>query len=98
MYDRELNPEGKSIIELARYWAERGYETKPHTIYIDWLLEFIYRSYGERAGDPATKLNYLEKRLDIWRYVLVNKPYSAKKAAEKIKEIEAAIAKIKPNQ
>lgn len=90
--DPVLNPKQGPLIELAREWAERGYRTKPHVIYIDWILEFIYRDYGNHATDPALKREYLRKRLEIWRYVLTNKPYAAKKAAEKIKELEAALA------
>lgn len=95
LLDKELNPEGKSVIELARYWAERGYRKKPHTIYIDWVLEFIYASYAEYATDQAVKLEYLYKRLEIWRYVAKAKPLAARRAREKIVEIEAAIAGIK---
>ncbi len=95
LLDRELNPDGKPVIELARYWAERGYRRKPHTIYIDWVLEFIYTSYAEHASDPAVKLDYLKKRLEIWQYVQGAKPLAARRAREKIKELEAAIAEMK---
>jgi hypothetical protein len=90
--DRQLNPEGKPVFELAREWAERGYRTRPHTIYIDWILDGIYRDLGKHAADPAEKLKYLRKRLEIWRYVRAGKPLAARRAAEKIRQIESEIA------
>ena len=92
LHDPVINPDRLSVIELSRRWAERGYETKPHTIYIDWVLEFIYRQYGNRAKTRSEKLAYLYKRLEIWRYVRENKPYAEKRAAELIKQIHAEIA------
>jgi len=95
LLDRELNPEGKPVIELARGWAERAFRMKPHVIYIDWLLESLYREYGDHAVKASVKLDYLQKRLEIWRYVKANKPLAAKKAEEKIRLIESEIDKIK---
>ncbi len=96
--DETLNPQRVSVIELARTWAERGYQTRPHVVYIDWLLEFIYRDYGTHATDPQQKLHYLRKRLEIWRVVRQDKPYAANKAAQKIKELKAAISALQSSR
>lgn len=95
--DRRLNPEGKPIMELARLWAERASRPAPHTIYADWMLESIYRTYGERTGSPQMKLRYLRRRLEIWKYVRQYKPQAAEKAAEKISQIQAQIAQLAPS-
>jgi hypothetical protein len=96
--DPVVNPERKSIMELARPWAELGFRTRPHTIYIDWMLEFIYRDYAEHATDPAVKLEYQRKRLAVWQYVKEHTPLSARAAESRIREIEAAIAEIESNR
>jgi len=89
--DGILNPENKSVIELARGWAERGFSIRPHTIYIDWTLEFIYRSYGNQAVDPIEKIRYLRKRIEIWEGVKSDKPHATKIAREKIKTLKKEI-------
>lgn len=95
--DRVLNPDGLPVLELARRWAQRGFQVEHHVVYIDWVLESIYRHYADRATEPALKLKYHRKRLEVWQNVLVDKPYAANKAREKIAEIEAAISKLRPN-
>ena len=95
--DRLLNPQGKPVMELARLWGERAYEIKPHTIYVDWMLETIYRNYGLRASSREVKLRYLRRRLDIWSYVKKHKPQAAKKAIEKMSQIRAQIAQLAPS-
>jgi len=95
--DERLNPEGLPIMELARLWAERAFETGPHTVYVDWMLEAIYRTYGERAASTQIKLRYLRRRLEIWQHVKANKPQAADKAAERISQIQAEIAQLTPS-
>ncbi len=92
--DGRLNPGGKPVMELARLWAERAYETKPHTIYTDWMLEAIYRAYGERTANREVRLRYLRRRLEIWQYVKEYKPQAEEKAVEKISQIQAEIAQL----
>jgi hypothetical protein len=92
--DFELNPDRLDYLQLALKWAERGFAEKPHTVFIDWVLEFIYRRCADQADDPAVKLDYQQRRLDVWNYFLSQHP-GAERAEEKIREIEAAIAQLK---
>ena len=92
--DRQLNPDSLPVMELARLWGERAYAVKPHTIYADWMLETIYRTYGLRASSREVKLLYLRKRLEIWKYVKEHKPQALNKAIEKISQIQAEIAQL----
>jgi hypothetical protein len=84
-------------MELARLWAEQAFETGAHTIYVDWMLEAIYRSYGERAASRELKLRFLQRRLEIWQHVKAHKPQAADKAAEKISQIQADISQLAPS-
>lgn len=91
--DSELNPDKLDYLHLALEWAQRGFSEKPHTAFLDWALEFIYRRCAEQADDPAVKLDYHRKRLNLWNYFLSQYP-EAQRAKGKIREIEATIAEL----
>jgi hypothetical protein len=92
--DSELNPDKLDCLHLALKWAERGFAEKPHTVFLDWVLEFVYRDCAEETDDPTVKLHYQQKRLNLWNYFLSQRP-EAQRAEEKIRKIEAEIAKLK---
>jgi hypothetical protein len=91
--DSELNPDRLNYLHLALKWAERGSAEKPHTVFLDWILEFVCRRLAEEAEDPRVKLHYQQKRLNLWNYFLSQRPDS-ERAKQKIREIGKAIAQL----
>lgn len=92
--DLELNPDRTDYLQLALKWAERGYAVEPHTLFLDYLLELVYRRLAEEAKETRLKLHYQEKRLALWNRFLLQTPDS-ERAKEKVGELEAAIRELK---
>ncbi|MFH1423175.1 MAG: hypothetical protein ABIH42_10750 [Planctomycetota bacterium] len=91
--DIEINPQKVQPILLAIDWAEKGFMIRPHTVFIDWVLEFCYSSCVRDSKDPNIKLYYQKKRLLVWKY-FISVYEETGKANEKIIEIESEIQKL----
>jgi len=92
--DKDLNPKGLSILELALEWGERATSVENHPVIADYVLESVYTAFADGTDSVEEKLRWFRKAIGFWERLKRLRPDRVPIAERSIKRLEERISEL----